>query len=548
MAEPQQGVPRTYNDPNKPRYRNYRPGATANRRDRASVLIYLQDIPVNSSFPRAGVLSYIPEQLRQYVNYDPVGLEYHDGGVTTNIYGNSAALDLFGEFDSVIEFGNNSSQWIHDTLTEAFGHDAFRGLTLPEMMSLVIVWCRAWFGARNRFLEFATNHTPNVWQRTAVYQDHQRRTAVANENLHAPNIEIDAVWVCVPHLYTGKEGGTNTRGMTNACFRTIYRLNRIEAIAILRLAKEKNPYGTSTRHGLLFRWIVYFINQYVRWRVTVFEEYSKMLPRDHSFMNLYMRKYHQAGLWDDDGGRDIEVNFETLLYWVLEMVRYIQAGLDIPREVMDEFNRVRQNIYDLIDDTRLPPDGFGPSHGPAGRMEDRDFVGNTIMSMDSPDFTFEVTTVLPTVNPIGRRGTLAADRTWCEETMTLFPTPRVLPLPPAPAAYFSDDPDPSDAYTPAMMAQVVAESDDEISAEDYDEEEEPPYTIEIQDGVARRRSLTAPKGPTARLTTSALLRDALWGAGSLKRPARTPLRSVFSGRVAKRRKTSEVIAPDAEEE
>lgn len=50
----------------------------------------------------------------------------------------------------------------------------------------------------------------------------------------------------------------------------------------------------------------------MRWRVTVFEEYSKMLPRDHSFMNLYMRKYHQAGLWDDDGGRDIEGTYKRV--------------------------------------------------------------------------------------------------------------------------------------------------------------------------------------------------------------------------------------------
>ncbi|KAI0848561.1 hypothetical protein F5Y00DRAFT_262348 [Daldinia vernicosa] len=504
MAAPQSGVPRTFGDPKKPRYRNYHPRGTVNKKDRASVLIYLQDIPVNATFPRTGVLNRIPEELHQYINYAPIGLEFQDGRVATNIFGNDAAHELLAEFDSVIEFSNNGSQWIHDTLTEAFGRDAFRGLTLPEMLSLVKGWCHGWFTARNRFIEFGMNHCVSVWQRPEVYAANRQRTDIANEVLHAPNIEFDAVWVCVPNVNVTAEVGRNTRGMTNAGFRALYRLNRIEAIAIMRIAKQKSRDGTSTRYGRLFRWIVYFINQYTKWKVTVYEQYCMMSQR--SYDDHAAKKNFQTQEWDKHGGKTIEGS------------------------------------------TNLPPRGFRLGSGLAGRPEHRDFTGNTIMDINSQDFTYEVTTVLPTTLPIGQRHLMRADPAWCLETLPIYASPRPIPVPRAPAQAFNDSVDPSDTYVAAAMAQVVTQSDDEVSSQDYDEEEEPPYSIEIQDGVGQKRSLTALKGRTARLTTSALLRNALWSAGSLKRPARTPLRSVFSGRVAKRRKINEPIAPAAAEE
>ncbi|KAI0119002.1 hypothetical protein F4814DRAFT_223255 [Daldinia grandis] len=234
------------------------------------------------------------------------------------------------------------------------------------------------------------------------------------------------------------------------------------------------------------------------------------------------------------------------------MVRFIQAGLDIPDPVMEQFNRGRQWVYDAIREKRIPARGFRAAVGPIGRIEDRDFAGKTEMNIDSPSFTYQVTVTLPTVRRLGRRGPLKVDQNLCEQIIEIVPSTAAVAIPLAPVDNFSDNPDPSDTHTHAVVAataQVVSElDDDELSSEDYDEEEEPPYTIEIQDGTALKRSLTAPKGPIARLTTSALLRDALWGAGSLKRPARTPLRSVFSGRADKRPKITDFIEPGSEEE
>ncbi|KAI0119003.1 hypothetical protein F4814DRAFT_223258 [Daldinia grandis] len=304
--EPHRGGPAVFDDVNKPRYRNYKFGKTADDRDRASILIYIKDIPVNSAFPRAGVLNRLPEPLHRYVNYAPVGLEYHDDGRTSNIYGNDAAQELLTEFDSVIDFGRNGSQLVQTRFTDAFGQDAIRGMNLDEMLSLVILWCHSWFTSRNRFLESSLNSTPGAWQRMPVYRDNQRRTNLANDNLHAPNIEIDALWVCVPSIYTVAPAGRHTRGVTNSCFRNMYRLNRVEALSIMHIAKQKDAIGNSTRYGRIFRWITYFITQYVRWKATVFEQYARMLPHNHLHLTHEERKTYQANQWDQDGGRQIE--------------------------------------------------------------------------------------------------------------------------------------------------------------------------------------------------------------------------------------------------
>ncbi|KAF3064818.1 hypothetical protein GL218_02593 [Daldinia childiae] len=239
------------------------------------------------------------------------------------------------------------------------------------------------------------------------------------------------------------------------------------------------------------------------------------------------------------------------------MIRFVQKDLDVPRATVTQFDFHRHDVARKIRDTPLPNSPLNREQGPVGRPEHRDFTGNTLMDIYAARFDYEVTTVLPTVPPIGRRGPMYADPVYVFEGAPIIATTSTedAGVAAAPADYHSDDIDPSDTYVPpppppapAMMAQAVPEFDEEISSEDYDEEEAPPYTIEFQDGGARKRSLTAPKSRTARLTTSALLREALWGAGSLKRPARTSLHSIFPGRVAKRRKIDVVTEPDYEEE
>ncbi|KAI1801012.1 hypothetical protein F4811DRAFT_536063 [Daldinia bambusicola] len=532
------------------RFLRYMPDVTApTDTNTVSLVIYLRDIPAISLLGLTNRLNNIIRQAGGGT-ITPGALDYLNDGRVLNIYGNRDGLALMNEFDATISFGRDRAAGsdmdeIEQMFTEAFGPETVRGMTARDMATLAIRWSQAFFILRTRFLEYAILDDIHLYKSVGERYRSEDRTRMANDYAHQPCLEEDIGWVNTQHISPRDPSSRDTRLLTCTFFESVYRLTWTEAVAIVGIAVQRNPNGTRTHYGRMFSWIVYFINRYLHWRITVTWAYSR-LP----FGPGTSREAVRAGIWEQNGGRDMDITYETFINRVIMIARFVLAGQPVPGNLLAQFNTYRTNLYTLARD--------GPTaervreyldERPSIVRRDLEFANETEMDWASASFNYDIAGPLPQVREIPTRPDLRGsirpnhlvNSRWTPRPIFMLDPPQL--------------PDTGPGKVPVLgsVAEISDSWDDDLSFSDLSSSDcsnvgqEPRHVYEIEKGDVDNQSLSESdyesddsdnsETPLTRLTISALLRDALSRAESLKRPERTPLREVLSGRVTKGRIT-----------